>query len=112
MTCPRCGTENRDGSVFCKECGSTLSAPQDLGFAPVTMTNANLCPSCGATLAPNAAFCGNCGATLASAAAPPPAPGATVIERPALVDPMPSPPVEPPVAAPPMYPPPSPGITP
>src|SRR5581483_2979025 len=38
------------------------------------MTNVNLCPKCGATLAPDAAFCGNCGVTtgVPAAAAPPP----------------------------------------
>src|SRR5215469_11409717 len=75
MTCPHCGTVNRDGSAFCKDCGTTMAPPADVSFAPVTMTNINLCPNCGAALAPDAAFCGNCGMTAGASpptAAPPP----------------------------------------
>jgi len=56
VTCPSCGTENRDGRKFCSECGKTL-APG--------------CPSCGAANEPGEKFCGECGTTLTSATTTP-----------------------------------------
>jgi class 3 adenylate cyclase/tetratricopeptide (TPR) repeat protein len=53
VTCPSCGTENREGRKFCSECGTAL---------------ASACPSCGAANEPGEKFCGECGTTLASAA--------------------------------------------
>ncbi|HEU5264126.1 MAG TPA: AAA family ATPase, partial [Gaiellaceae bacterium] len=55
MTCPSCGTENREGRKFCSECGTALA------FA---------CPSCGAPNEPGEKFCGECGTALAATAAP------------------------------------------
>lgn len=48
--CPNCGFQNPEGTKFCQECGTKLSAAQ--------RTN---CPNCGAALTPNARFCGECG---------------------------------------------------
>src|SRR3990170_4192274 len=55
MTCPSCGTENREGRKFCSECGTTL---------------ASACPSCGAANEPGEKFCGECGTALGTTPAP------------------------------------------
>jgi hypothetical protein len=52
MTCPSCGTENREGRKFCSKCGTPLASG---------------CPSCGAQNEPGDAFCGECGAALTAA---------------------------------------------
>jgi class 3 adenylate cyclase/tetratricopeptide (TPR) repeat protein len=54
MTCPSCGTENREGRKFCSKCGTPLASG---------------CPSCGAQNEPDDAFCGECGAELTAGAA-------------------------------------------
>jgi class 3 adenylate cyclase/tetratricopeptide (TPR) repeat protein len=54
MTCPSCGTENREGRKFCSECGTAL---------------ASACPSCGAANEPGEKFCGECGASLTASEA-------------------------------------------
>jgi class 3 adenylate cyclase/tetratricopeptide (TPR) repeat protein len=55
MTCPSCGTENREGRKFCSECGTALASG---------------CPSCGAANEPGEKFCGECGTTLGATTAP------------------------------------------
>src|ERR1700687_1261121 len=54
MRCSKCGSDNRGGAKFCKECASPLS------------TN---CATCGALNQPGAKFCDECGAALGDAAA-------------------------------------------
>jgi class 3 adenylate cyclase/tetratricopeptide (TPR) repeat protein len=49
MRCPRCGSENSEGSKFCIECGSSLR-PR--------------CPGCGAYNVAQAKFCAECGTPL------------------------------------------------
>jgi class 3 adenylate cyclase/tetratricopeptide (TPR) repeat protein len=49
MSCPRCGTENRQGAVFCRDCGAILGGA---------------CPACGAKCADESRFCDMCGAPL------------------------------------------------
>src|SRR5581483_6455 len=49
MQCPVCGTQNREGARFCKECGTFLAA---------------LCPQCRRELPENAKFCDSCGFRL------------------------------------------------
>jgi class 3 adenylate cyclase/tetratricopeptide (TPR) repeat protein len=61
MTCPSCGTENREGRKFCSECGTAL---------------ASACPSCGAPNEPGEKFCGECGTALTTPSAAEPAPAA------------------------------------
>jgi hypothetical protein len=64
--CPRCGTENRPGLAFCRNCGQRLMA------AGVAATVARLaapegtqaCPRCGTHNRAGVAFCQNCGANL------------------------------------------------
>src|SRR3984893_17523343 len=53
MRCSKCGSDNRGGAKFCKECASPLS------------TN---CPACGALNQPGAKFCDECGAALVDGA--------------------------------------------
>ncbi len=53
MRCSKCGSDNRVGAKFCKECASPLS------------TN---CPACGALNQPGAKFCDECGAALVDGA--------------------------------------------
>src|ERR1700721_3639587 len=64
MTCSTCGTDNRPGSKFCKQCGAKL------GW---------VCSNCGEPVEADASFCSECGAAVSSrpaarwgqAAAPP-----------------------------------------
>ncbi len=56
MLCPSCGHDNRQGRLYCSECGGS--------FAPT-------CSSCGAQNEPGEKFCGKCGASLTEPTAPP-----------------------------------------
>jgi len=64
--CPRCGTENRPGLAFCRNCGQRLVAA---GVAstlerPGTAEGTMACPRCGTHNRAGVAFCQNCGANL------------------------------------------------
>jgi hypothetical protein len=64
--CPRCGTENRAGLAFCRNCGQRLLAA---GVAttverPSTGEGTMACPRCGTHNRAGVAFCQNCGANL------------------------------------------------
>jgi hypothetical protein len=64
--CPRCGTENRPGLAFCRNCGQRLVAA---GVAttverPGTPEGTLACPRCGTHNRNGVAFCQNCGANL------------------------------------------------
>jgi double zinc ribbon protein len=64
--CPRCGTENRPGLAFCRNCGQRLIAA---GVAstlerPGTPEGTMACPRCGTHNRAGVAFCQNCGANL------------------------------------------------
>ena len=64
--CPRCGTENRPGLAFCRNCGQRLVAA---GVAttverPGTPEGTMGCPRCGTHNRTGVAFCQNCGANL------------------------------------------------
>ena len=50
MTCPRCQSDNPDGTRFCGQCGTALVVA---------------CAACGAANPPAHKFCGQCGAALA-----------------------------------------------
>jgi hypothetical protein len=72
--CPRCGTENRPGVAFCRNCGQRLVAA---GVAstlerPGTAQGTQACPRCGTINRAGVAFCQNCGANLRAAAQPAP----------------------------------------
>jgi hypothetical protein len=68
--CPRCGTENRPGISFCRNCGQRLVA----AGAPTTVERpappegTQACPRCGTHNRAGTAFCQNCGANLRVAA--------------------------------------------
>jgi class 3 adenylate cyclase/tetratricopeptide (TPR) repeat protein len=49
MQCPKCPTENPDGSIFCRECGSNFQ---------------HSCPQCGKAILPDDKFCNTCGRNL------------------------------------------------
>ena len=68
--CPRCGTENRPGLAFCRNCGQRLVAA---GVAttverPATAEGTMACPRCGTHNRAGVGFCQNCGANLRGAA--------------------------------------------
>src|SRR5260370_38450036 len=52
MRCANCGSENADGTKFCRDCGTAL---------------AQRCPGCAAPNPPGSRFCGECGVRLAEA---------------------------------------------
>ena len=69
--CPRCGTENRPGLAFCRNCGQRLVAA---GIAstvtrPGAPEGTQACPRCGTHNRAGVAFCQNCGANLRGTAA-------------------------------------------
>jgi membrane protease subunit (stomatin/prohibitin family) len=56
--CPRCGSDNLEGSKRCVSCGTELMQPQmGGGFG-------NVCPRCGQQAAPGVKFCPGCGSKL------------------------------------------------
>jgi double zinc ribbon protein len=72
--CPRCGTENRPGVAFCRNCGQRLVAA---GVAstlerPGSPQGTQACPRCGTINRAGVAFCQNCGANLRASAQPAP----------------------------------------
>jgi hypothetical protein len=75
--CPRCGTENRPGLAFCRNCGQRLVAPGAAATLerPGTPEGTQACPRCGTHNRAGVAFCQNCGANLRGAAAAAAAPG-------------------------------------
>jgi len=64
--CPRCGTENRPGIAFCRNCGQRLvaaGAPTTVA-RPAPPEGTQACPRCGTHNRAGVAFCQNCGANL------------------------------------------------
>lgn len=64
--CPRCGTENRPGVAFCRNCGQRLvaaGAPTTVE-RPAAPEGTQVCPRCGTHNRAGVAFCQNCGANL------------------------------------------------
>ena len=64
--CPRCGTENRPGLAFCRNCGQRLIAAGVASTVerPGTPEGTMACPRCGTHNRAGVAFCQNCGANL------------------------------------------------
>jgi hypothetical protein len=87
--CPRCGTENRPGISFCRNCGQRLVA----AGAPTTVERpappegTQACPRCGTHNRAGTAFCQNCGANLRTAAEGYVPPAVAVPEDSAAVEP-------------------------
>jgi membrane protease subunit (stomatin/prohibitin family) len=57
--CPRCGSDNLEGSKRCVSCGTELVSMQTAGGF------GNVCSRCGQTAAPGVKFCPGCGNKLA-----------------------------------------------
>ncbi|MEO8246271.1 MAG: zinc ribbon domain-containing protein [Chloroflexota bacterium] len=88
--CPRCGTENRPGLAFCRNCGQRLVAAGAAATVerPGTPEGTMSCPRCGTHNRAGVAFCQNCGANLRTVATPgyvPPAAGPVAADEPATV---------------------------
>jgi double zinc ribbon protein len=64
--CPRCGTENRPGIAFCRNCGQRLMAPGAPAAVerPSPPEGTQACPRCGTHNRAGVPFCQNCGANL------------------------------------------------
>jgi Double zinc ribbon len=79
--CPRCGTENRPGLAFCRNCGQRLVAAgvSTTVERPGTPEGTMACPRCGTHNRTGVAFCQNCGANL-RAGAPGYVPPAAAVE--------------------------------
>lgn len=60
-SCEYCGSNNREGTRYCKQCGKPL--PQNIASEGLTH-----CPKCAALLRPGARFCRLCGAALMASA--------------------------------------------
>ncbi|MDR0464023.1 MAG: SPFH domain-containing protein [Treponema sp.] len=56
--CPRCGSDNMEGSKRCVSCGTALESMQQAGGF------GNVCSRCGQTVALNIKFCPGCGNKL------------------------------------------------
>lgn len=86
--CPRCGTENRPGLAFCRNCGQRLVAAgvSTTLERPGTPEGTQACPRCGTHNRAGVAFCQNCGANLRGTAAGyvPPAVAAAEATAPAV----------------------------
>ena len=69
--CPRCGTENRPGIAFCRNCGQRLIAAGVAATVerPGTPEGTQSCPRCGTHNRAGVAFCQNCGANLRTSSA-------------------------------------------
>jgi hypothetical protein len=68
--CPRCGTENRPGLAFCRNCGQRLVAAGVASTVerPGAPEGTMACPRCGTHNRAGVAFCQNCGANLRASA--------------------------------------------
>ena len=64
--CPRCGTENRPGLAFCRNCGQRLVAAGVASTVerPGVPEGTQACPRCGTHNRAGVGFCQNCGANL------------------------------------------------
>ena len=64
--CPRCGTENRPGLAFCRNCGQRLVAAGVASTVerPGAPEGTQACARCGTHNRAGVAFCQNCGANL------------------------------------------------
>ena len=64
--CPRCGTENRPGLAFCRNCGQRLVAAGVASTVerPSVPEGTQACARCGTHNRAGVAFCQNCGANL------------------------------------------------
>ena len=66
MLCPKCGKDNKKGSLFCAECGTSLDAEEESLDALENLVNEEqdakkYCPNCGYEVQNDDAFCKYCG---------------------------------------------------
>lgn len=64
--CGNCGTVNREGSVFCQNCGQRMI--EEAKPKPVTAAGGVVCGACGTQNAAGMNFCKMCGSSLAAPA--------------------------------------------
>ncbi len=81
--CSHCGKVNREGSLFCQDCGHRLEptpAPSpSKAQAAVPVGGGAVCSACGTANPPGMNFCKMCGTSLASKAAAPAATASTMM---------------------------------
>src|SRR5438034_798472 len=70
--CTHCGKVNREGSLFCQDCGHRLEPAVPAPVAkPAAAVGAGMtCSSCGTVNPPGMNFCKMCGTSLMAKAAP------------------------------------------
>lgn len=66
VICAQCGTNNRDASRYCRECGVPITAPEAKTREPEAKDESSTqgqrnCPGCGSANRPGARFCAYCG---------------------------------------------------
>lgn len=69
--CSHCGKVNREGSLFCQDCGHRLEAAPAAKPAASPAASGPVCASCGTANPAGMNFCKMCGTSLAQKAAPP-----------------------------------------
>ncbi len=74
--CSHCGKVNREGSLFCQDCGHRLEAAP--APKPAAVAGATTCSACGTSNPPGMNFCKMCGTSLMAKAAAPLGSAATV----------------------------------
>lgn len=62
MKCSNCGSENKDGAKFCRECGAEIAEKEQA-------VGESICPECGNQLMKGALFCNRCGRNVSSESA-------------------------------------------
>ena len=89
--CSHCGKVNREGSLFCQDCGHRLEAAP--AAKPAAAAGGTTCSACGTVNPPGMNFCKMCGTSLMAkaAAAAPLGSAATVAASEAPVAPAPAP---------------------
>ncbi len=99
--CTHCGKVNREGSLFCQDCGHRLE-PAAAAPKPAAAAAGTTCSACGTQNPPGMNFCKMCGTSLASKAVAVPGPASLGSAATMAVDTSVAPVVAPPVVAPPV----------
>lgn len=63
MKCSKCGTENREAALFCKECGSKMPKKEEKS-SDIDLLKKKICGECGTENKEGALFCKKCGNEL------------------------------------------------
>ncbi|MGZ3407642.1 MAG: double zinc ribbon domain-containing protein, partial [Polyangia bacterium] len=86
--CSHCGKVNREGSLFCQDCGHRLEAAP--APKPAAAVGGATCSSCGTANPPGMNFCKMCGTSLMAKAGAPLGVAATVAATEAPIAPAPA----------------------